>query len=507
MNKIEVYRTHVEIRDYDMGQCPYIEKQFSIYDKLYFRYYPKAMYYDSVNRILMLPRRIDVFRLEKFYNEVAAINTECDPIRYIEPIELKYAPRDEDQKEAIRFMLSIDHWKNNSNHTMLALNLNTGKGKSYCTIASIAYKGMTSAIIADTMGCLDQWKNYFLQYTDVTTEQICDVSGSPSIIKLFTLDHTKYKVFLMSHGTLQSYASIHGWNKIHELFIHLGIGIKIYDEAHKSFDNMMLIDSYTNTYLTYYLTATLGRSSREENAIFQRYFFGVPSIELFHEDTDPHTAYVGIKFNSRPSAMDVSHCYNNYGLNRSNYTNYVVKQPNFENLLYILMEKALAKPGKCLWYVGTNDAILYIRDWIYEHYPEMVRQVGIYTTLTPKEEKKEQLNRKIILSTTKSAGAAMDIKGLVETVNLAEPFKSKVLAQQTFGRTRGDDTIYKDIVDMGFPQTRAYYNLKKPVFTKYATSCKEVILKDQQLQQLADEIRNRRSCYIYPLTFEDDRKN
>ena len=62
----------------------------------------------------------------------------------------------------------------------------------------------------------------------------------------------------------------------------------------------------------------------------------------------------------------------------------------------------------------------------------------------------------------------MDIKYLVETVNLAEPFKSRVLAQQSFGRTRGDNTIYKDIVDMGFPQTRAYYNFKKPVFTKYA---------------------------------------
>ena len=36
-----------------------------------------------------------------------------------------------------------------------------------------------------------------------------------------------------------------------------------------------------------------------------------------------------------------------------------------------------------------------------------------------KERKPAELEKKIILSTTKSAGAAMDIKGLVETVNLA----------------------------------------------------------------------------------------
>ena len=100
----------------------------------------------------------------------------------------------------------------------------------------------------------------------------------------------------------------------------------------------------------------------------------------------------------------------------------------------------------------------------------------------------------------------MDIKNLVGVVNLAEPFKSRVLAQQSFGRTRDKNTIYKDIVDLGFKQTRAYYNFKKPVFSKYATSCKEVILRDNELKKLVDEIKARRASYIYPITIEDDRK-
>ena len=102
---------------------------------------------------------------------------------------------------------------------------------------------------------------------------------------------------------------------------------------------------------------------------------------------------------------------------------------------------AIKKPGKHLFYIGTNEAILYIRDWIYQNFPELVGQVGIYTSIIPPQYKQEQLNRKIILSTTKSAGAAMDIKGLAEVVNLAEPFKSRVLAQQTLGRTRSDNTL------------------------------------------------------------------
>lgn len=507
MNKIEVYRTHVRVNDYELGDCLFIEKTFSIWDPLYHKRFYKGMYYDKETKILYLPRGVDIFRLEKYYDCLAHVSQSNDPVRKIPPVTLKYGPRDNDQKEAIKFMLGMDQYRHNLNHTRLTLNLNTGKGKSYCAIATVAYKGLVTAIITDTIGCLEQWQGYFTEYTDVKPDEILYLSGSANIAKLYRMDINKYKVFLMPHATLQSYGSTFGWEKVHDLFKYLGIGIKIYDEAHLDFDNMMMIDSYTDTYLTYYLTATLGRSDPFENAIYQIYFNGVPSINLFHEDVDPHTAYVGIKYNSKPTAMDISNCKNSYGLNRSNYANYVVHQENFYNVLHVLVNQALRKPGKCLWYIGTNEAILHVRDWLYDNYPELIRQVGIYTSLIDdKEKKREQLDRKIILTTTKSAGAALDIKNLVEVVNLAEPFKSRVLAQQSFGRTRDKNTIYKDIVDLGFKQTRAYYNFKKPVFSKYATSCKEVILRDNELKKLVDEIKARRASYIYPITIEDDRK-
>ena len=147
---------------------------------------------------------------------------------------------------------------------------------------------------------------------------------------------------------------------------------------------------------------------------------------------------------------------------------------------------------------------MYVRDWIYTNYPELVGSVGVYTSIVPQEKKREQLKRKIILSTTKSTGAAMDIKDLVETVPLAEPFKSKVLAQQTLGRTRASDTIYKEVVDLGFPTIRRFYNDKKPVFMKYATDCKEIMLKDAELDRRANEILERRKNAIFPIIFHDD---
>lgn len=502
MSKIIIYRTHIEITDYDMGDCPVVEKTFSIYDMTYHKRFPKGMIYDSDRRVLMLPRGIDISFLEKVFQVEPIVNGDIDPIGDIGQMKLRYKPKDEVQKEAISFMLSVGKYFRNEYSTMMSVNLNTGKGKTYCAIATAAFLGLRSIIITDSIGLLEQWKKFLLEYTDISTDEIYMISGSPSLMKLFNRDISKYKVILSTHSTIRSVGESQGWNKITDFFRYCQIGIKFYDEAHLNFDNMFQIDCYTNTNVTYYLTATPGRSNAAENSIFKLYFKNVPSIDLFDRDNDPHTKYIGIRFNSNPSPIDVSSCKNKYGLNRTAYTDYIVRNENFQKLLVILINMALKKQGKHLFYIGTNEAILYVRDLIYKNFPELVNQVGIYTSITPAERKQEQLEKKIILSTTKSAGAAVDIKGLVETVNLAEQFKSRVLAQQTFGRTRGDNTMYKDIVDNSFYYTKNFYEYKKPVFDKYATECLEINLSNNELNSRYDKIIEERSTMINPIEFD-----
>ena len=502
MNKIIVYRTHIEINDYNMGDCPTIEKTFSIYDMTYHKNFPKGRLYDKKRKVLMLPRGIDIGYLERVFCTEPVVDQSIDPIGDIGQVMLKYKPRDEVQKEAIKFMLSIGHHQRNQTSTMMSINLNTGKGKTYCAIAAASYLGFRSIVITDNTGWLEQWKKFFIEYTDMTEDEIYIISGAPSLMKLFNRDISKYKVILSTHATIKSVGDNKGWEKIREFFIYCQIGIKFFDEAHLDFDNMFQIDCYSNTYITYYLTATPGRSDMRENTIYNLYFKNVPCIDLFNSNEDPHTKYAAIKFNSNPSPMDAGKCKNKYGLNRIAYTDYLVKNDNFHNLLIILVNMALKKPGKHLFYIGTNDAILYVRDLIYQDFPELIDQIGIYTSITPASQKPNELNKKIILSTTKSAGAAMDIKGLVETVNLAEPFKSKVLAQQTFGRTRDKNTVYKDIVDTGFFYTKKFYEFKKPVFKKYATDCVEINMSESAISNKLDTIISERSKLIQPMEFD-----
>lgn len=503
MNKIVIYRTHIEVNDYDLGDCPPVEKTFSVYDMTYHKRFPKGMLYDKERRILMLPRGIDIGYLERMFQCEPVVDSSIDPIGDVGPIMLKYKPRDDTQKEAIKFMLSMDQYKRNETSTMMSINLNTGKGKTYCAIATAAYLGLRSIVITDSIGWLDQWKNFFMEYTDITKDEIYLISGAPSLAKLYNRDISKYKVILSTHSTIKSIGAKQGWDKIADFFRYCQIGIKFYDEAHLNFDNMFQIDCYTNTFMTYYLTATPGRSDLAENVIFGMYFKNVPSINLFNADEDPHTKYAAIRFNSDPTPMDASRCKNNYGLNRIAYTEWLVRNENFHKLLYILINMACKKPGKHLFYIGTNEAILYVRDWIYSNFPDLIGQIGIYTSITPAERKASELEKKIILTTTKSAGAALDIKGLVETVNLAEPFKSRVLAQQTLGRTRATGTMYKDIVDTGFYYTKKFYEFKKPVFKKYASDCVEVNMGRDELNTRYEAAKTYRGSLIQPMTFFD----
>lgn len=485
MSKIVVKHSRIEINNYEIGDCYKLEKFFTLYDPVTHSYFVKGIEYDEKRKVLILPRGLDISWLEYTLNGDVKVDTKYDEFEYIsEPIMIKNLPRDEEQKEALRFILGKGEYTSNTKKSQLSVNLNTGKGKTYVTVTAISYWLVRSMVIASTKGIISQWKDRILEYTDIKPREIYIIEGSNSIERLFNRDISEYKIFLASHNTLKSYGDKNGWDKIEELFKYLKIGIKVYDEAHQNFDNILKIDFHTNTYKNLYLTATPKRSDRNEDVIYQLAFKNTPKIDLFKEDKDPHTQYVAMHFNSKPSPMVISKCKNQFGFNRLYYTDWVIENERFLDFAYVLMDKVfnLTKDGtKALIYIGTNKAIGKFYEFLTEMFPRYKNDIGIYTSMIPDEYKEEQLEKRIILSTTKSCGAAMDIRGLKVTVVLAEPFRSEVLTRQTLGRTRADNTIYIDCVDNGFFYTKSYFNTKKPIFNKYATKCTNIFMTDIEI--------------------------
>lgn len=500
MNKIEIYRTHIIINDYILGSCSRLENCFMVYDPITHSSHYQGVYYKEETKQLILPRGIDIFFIENIF-QVKSVNMEhvFDPFDRFNDIQIKYLPRDTVQSEALKFMVGKDKYNRNQSLSQLSVNLNTGKGKTYCSIATASFLGAKSMIITYSTKWLEQWKNFILEYTDTKPSEICMMISSSKINRTLKEDSSRYKFILTSHSSLGSYAKNNGWESIGELFKKLRIGIKFYDESHLNFKSMALIDFHTNTCRTYYITATPMRSNENENMIYQFYMKNIPSIDLFNAEEDPHTDYIAIKFNSKPEIDDLNNCKNQYGLDRNKYTNYIVHNENFYKVLHIIMNRIINHGGKTLIYIGTIQAIEVVYNWIINTYPEFRYNTCILNSNI--EDKGVIYRNQIILSTTKSCGAAIDITYLKRTVVLAEPFKSEVLARQSLGRTRDENTEYIEVVDRGFKIIGNWFNYKRSVFQKYALSCKIISLSDSDLNTLYMKIINERMNRFTYITY------
>ena len=496
MEKIVVGNTHIIINDYDLGDCEALEHSFRVYDKIRHSYDTMGLYYDPESRRLYLPAGLDLWKIRKYFNQQYYSSEESITPNKIPEIKISNMPRDDTQAEALRFMIGVNEYSNNTYQHQLSVNLNTGKGKTFCSITTIAYFRYKSMIITASKTLLEQWRNEIIKYTNIPEDKIVYISGSNEVNMAISGKSKKFNegyVYLCTHGTLRSFGDTFGWNKVTALFSVLGIGLKFFDEAHTNYDNMLMIDFFTNVYKTYYVTATPARSSWSENRIFQLSIKNVPSIDLFDENNDPHTSYVAIKWNSHPTPQQVTACKNAYGLDRIKYIDYITKQPSFYYMMRIIMDLVLKCKGKVLMYIGTNEAILRLYHWICTEYPELLGDVGIYTSLVNSDKKFNEREKRLILSTTKSAGVGEDISGLKMTIVVAEPFKSSVIARQTLGRTRDKDTMYIELVDIGFMYTKRYYTDKLATFKKYAQDISESTVSDYELNRRVENIMERRT--------------
>ncbi len=509
-NRIKVTNTAIIIDNYELGESEKLEHPFKIYDPLTHKTTIKGLYYDKENKKLYLPAGIDLWFVRKALDEKYYDRIDNSKFENISNIGMRSKPRDKEQFESLKFMCAIDEYEDNRYLSQLSLNLNTGKGKTYCCIATICFFKIKSIIITGSNTLLDQWGKSILEHTNLNKNDIISINGSEYCNMILNGSSKKAangKIFLCSHGTLRSFGDRYGWDKVNELFTKLGIGLKFYDEAHTNFDNMLMIDFFTNTYKTYYVTATPGRSDWRENHIFQISLKNVPSIDLFDENNDPHTSYIAIKWNSNPTPQQISACRSRtYGMDRNKYMDYLSKKPEFYEMMKIVMDMVKKCNGKVLMYIGTNDAILRAYYWICNNYPEFIGEVGIFTSLLSKEQKMIEREKRIILSTTKSAGLGEDIKGLKMTIVVNEPFKSDIIARQTLGRTRDNNTLYIELVDMAFVYCRRYYNAKLPVFNKYALDVSDTVIDSYELKRRVEVISQSRNIYQRSAIQLDDKR-
>jgi len=401
-------------------------------------------------------------------------------------LEMKVQPREKLQEETIEFMLNDDIPKIKFGDKVEISDINQkfvclkpGKGKTYCAINYITKKNLLPIIIVDNNKILNQWKESVFKFTNIKEEDIYIISGSDSIRKLLKQDNINYKIYFGSHRTFQSYSK-EDLELLSELFLKIGVGIKIFDEAHVEWKSIFNIDIHTNVKYTIYLTATPKRSDQSEQAVYKRMFYDIRMFGLKEsiKNDGKYIYYVECLWNSNPNSKDLSSMSNNYGFDSNRYNNYILENDErfnkFTNNLYKLISlynQKFDKP-KIAIVVNCNNMI----ERLYNYFnssenpeiAEMIKSndiiIGQFCGLIDKSKREKELDKDLILTTVKGFNKGVDVDKLQILINTVS-ISSEVIIEQLTGRLRYDENLKKyfiQFVDVGFNQCKqhAYYRNK-----------------------------------------------
>lgn len=473
---LELFPTRIKIYPYHKGNSTSLERKLSLYD---FRIHDVAMSLYNVSteeECIWVPRGFGVDEVKRIlegddYWETNVISEKFPAPK--ENILIEFKPgigaKDTHQIDSVSFLV-----KDFPDSDQKFLNIDTGFGKTFCSIKAISILGYRSMIVIDKSGLMTQWKERIKQYTYCKDEDIVFIQGRDSLISATRNGYKgeRYKVYICATQTLAIAAEE---NKLQEFVEANNIGIKIIDEAHEMMKANTMIDLGCDVKYNFYLTATPQRSDSMQDLLYAKITKTYKRFGSYTADLMKYTYVKNVFINTNPTPFQQRIAKTRNGFSAIIYEKWVFKSGHKSLFFYLMcryiVDEMLSRDceAKILIIFSINESIKKIADYFWK-YDNVV--CGIYTNEN-KKEKEKALTRNIILSNIKNCGAGMDIENLRVIVNFV-PFKSPVLLHQLFGRLRYIkdkamfyfnviDTGYRDIVKQNFYRQRFFKNKAKNI--------------------------------------------
>ena len=176
MYRIIAKQTCVEIHGYDLGDKPEIERLFTVYDDVTHKLIPKGFDYNEEERILYLPRGMNIGLIEKVCN--APIEMDRGYNNFNKAVyKLTTEPRDDNQVKSIAYLIGEGDFRYTKRYSQQSLNLDVGQGKTYVTIAASTFLQMNTMIITHQDGIKEQWMNSFNNFTNFLSHSFLILSA------------------------------------------------------------------------------------------------------------------------------------------------------------------------------------------------------------------------------------------------------------------------------------------------------------------------------------------
>ena len=463
--RLKVYArpSAIVINHYRKRQCYALEKMLAVWDMAQNRYtqflYEFEAEDDKIDPnygILKVPRGLGV---DTVLSALDGAGLEYDFVdqtndyKYYRGIniEMQLPPKNQIQEDSVKFLkdtLYHDH------QAFLALDV--GMGKTYCATYHVAESRKATLIVSYNLAY--QWETRMQEYSTLVSGD--ERGGLVNIVGAQYFENCvagKIKptaaVYLTTIGTLHSYQKLHGKGSLQDIVKALGIGIKVFDEAHNRYLQFNSIDLNMQTDETIYLSATPGRSVKTEDRMFSKIYKGVPAYGSYTAQYNDFYVIKYITFDSRSTVEDRASFKTPRGLNSLKYMRYLFDKwgDTILDMVMLYAEPILKEnpDGKLLIVTDWVKDIAHIKEWLNQKHPEY--SVGTYCQLVQKKEDKEkELNNRIIVGTIGSMQNGKDIANL-QIIFPLTMFSSSIVTRQLLGRLRplkDKNVYYFDIADL-----------------------------------------------------------
>ena len=461
--RVLVRPSAIILTPYRKRQCYAIEKMLAVWDMNLNRYTQFLYEFEAEDEkidpnygVLRIPRGLGIDNvtsaLEGAGLEFVVVDQTSSYKQYRNiNIELKIPPRDQIQEGSVKFLHdSLYH----QHQAFLALDV--GMGKTYCTTYHIADSRKATLVISYNLAY--QWESRMQEYSSLISGDenggLVNIVGSQYFENCVSGKiKPRAAVYLTTISTLHSYQKLHGKGSLQDIIDALGIGIKVFDEAHTRYLQFNSIDLNMQTDETIYLSATPGRSVKTEDRMFTKIYKNVPSYGTFTAQYNDFYNIRYVTYDSRATVEDRASFKTPRGLSSLKYMRYMFDKWG-DNLLKMVMyySNPILKDnpkGKLLIVTDWVRDIDYAKKWLNKNYPNY--SVGTYCQLVKnKEDKEKELDNRIIIGTIGSMQNGKDIANL-QIIFPLTTFSSSIVTRQLLGRLRplkDQNVYYFDIADL-----------------------------------------------------------
>lgn len=442
--------------------------------------------YDEEHDTLYFHKGVDLEYLRKLLGDVEFKYNLYHPYKEMRmEYEEVIPPRDEDQEDCINFIAGIKSHSSNINDSQIFLVKTTGFGKSFCTGHGIGDFGVKSLIVVHRDNLRTQWLKSLYDMNGFTSRDVHEITSTEELEMIANGQLTyDYDVYLMTHATFRAACKrINDIDKIGNITKNLFIGFKVIDEAHLEFRDTLLMDFMFNVKRNLYLTATDGRSSRDENAIFKHVFANatyykkaIPTDRMNHPDK--WVDYITVDINTHVNPNVYRYRVNGgRGMSAITYGKWVIQrdkhQTHFKVCRDIVKMIYENEPtAKILVFMPLIDLCTdcaYFLNMELNNDESFEYSLNIKTVNSHNSKSENQMNihADVIVTTIQSLGTGSDIKGVTDII-CCSPLVSRIVAQQVIGRIRyiNKPCHYYDIVDVSVPADVYWWKSRSKTFKR-----------------------------------------